>query len=249
MKTPSFLRNASSIQRRRFRTLSLGNQALLMMQSVFEPVHTYKGWTSLNRHVVKGSKAKVIYVPMFRKEINDNGEKEKRLSGFKLVPCMFGFSETEGEELPPWEPPTWSKDKAMDTLGISEVAYAMIDPNCQGYSQASSVAINPLARYPFKTLIHEIGHVTHGHTTSDGMVEYQTHRGVMDCQAEATAYLVLNELDALHQFDASESRHYISTWLKGETPSETAIKRIFTVADKIIRAGREDAAAELAEAS
>lgn len=233
----------------RFRTLSLGNQALLMLQHVFEPVHTYKGWASLNRQVIKGSRAKVIYVPMFRKEKNDRGEVEERLTGFKLVPCMFAYSETDGEELPPWEPPTWSKEKALTELSITEVKYAMIDMNCQGYSQAKNVAINPLAVYPFKTLIHELAHVTHGHTTDEGMVEYQTHRGLMEFQAEATAYLVLNELDALDKFDPAESREYIQHWLKGEEPPEQAIKRVFVVADRIIRAGREEATVELAEAS
>jgi hypothetical protein len=37
------------------RTLSLGNQALMMMQSkIIEPQETYKGWTALNRQVKKG---------------------------------------------------------------------------------------------------------------------------------------------------------------------------------------------------
>ena len=223
----------------RFRNLSLGNQALLMMQSVFEPVNTFKAWKALGRQVKKGSKAKVIYVPMFRKELHDNGELEERLSGFKLVPCMFGVSETEGDDLPPWEPPTWSKERALKTLKITEVKYAMIDPNCQGYSSKNTVAVNPLARFPFKTLIHEIAHVTHGHTTDEGLDEYQTHRGLMEFQAESTAYLVLNELDALKQFDPAESRHYIATWLQGQTPSEQDIKRVFSVADRIIKAGLE----------
>lgn len=232
----------------RFRTLSLGNQALLMIQKVFEPVNTFKGWKALGRHVTKGSKAKVIYVPMFRKEKNDKGEVEEKLSGFKLVPCMFGVSETEGEDLPPWEPPTWSKELALETLDITEVKYEMIDANVQGYSYQRNVAINPLARYPFKTLIHEIAHVTHGHTTGEVSDEYKLHRGLGEFEAESAAYLVMNELDVLDKFDAAESRHYIQTWLQGETPPDASIKRVFTVADKIIKAGREEAV-ELAEAS
>jgi nicotinamide mononucleotide adenylyltransferase len=76
-----------------------------MMQGVEEPVHTFKGWPELNRHVKKGSKAKAIYVPMFRKQEKENGEEERRLSGFKLVNCMFGVSDTEGDDLPEYEPP------------------------------------------------------------------------------------------------------------------------------------------------
>lgn len=233
----------------RFRTLSLGNQALLMMQHVFEPVNTFKGWKAMGRWVTKGSKAKVIYVPMFRKEKNGQGEVEERLTGFKLVPCMFGVSETEGDDLPVWEPPTWSKELAQETLGITQVPYNLIDGNIQGWSRGKEYALNPVAVYPFKTMIHEWGHIQAGHTTDEGMKEYQSHRGVMEFVAEGTAYLVLNELDALEQFNAAESRLYLQHWLQGETPDDASIKRIFTVADKIIRAGREEATAELAQAS
>lgn len=234
----------------RFRRLSFGNQALLLMQSrIIEPQHTLKGWNSLNRRVKKGSKAKAIYVPMFRKETNEKGELEQRLSGFKLVRCMFGVSDTEGEDLPPWEPPHWSKDKALEELGITEIPFSVMDGNVQGFSTGKQVAISPIAVYPFKTLAHEIAHVCHGHTTDEGMAEYQGHRGLYEFQAEATAYLVLNDLGALEQFDPAESRAYIQTWLRGEEPPESAIKRVFTVADRIIRAGMEEASAELAAAS
>lgn len=224
----------------RFRRFSLGNQALLMMQGVMEPVHTYKGWLSLNRQVKRGSKAKVIYVPMFRKEKTEKGDEEKRLSGFKLVPSMFGVSETEGEDLPPYEPPHWSKERAMQKLGITEVPFTALDGNCQGFSIGKSIAINPVAVYPFKTLIHECGHVEHGHTSEEGLEEYRVHRGIMECQAEATAYLVLNELGAVGQFDPAESRAYIAGWLRGEEPPEQAIKRVFSVADRIIKAGLKE---------
>lgn len=178
---------------------------------------------------------------MFRKELNDKGEKEERLSGFKPMPCIFGNSETEGEELPPWEPPTWSKEKALETLGITEIPHGMIDPNCQGYSVRREVSVNPLARYPFKTLCHELAHVQAGHTSEEQIKEYSTHRGLYEFVAEGSAYLTLNELGALEQFDVAESRHYISTWLQGETRDDQSIKQVFSVADKIIRAGREEA--------
>jgi hypothetical protein len=224
----------------RFRTLSLGNQALLMLQHVFEPVHTYKGWAGLNRQVVKGSKAKVIYVPMFRKELNENGEKEERLTGFKLVPSIFGVSETDGEELPPYEPPHWSKDRAMNKLGINQIPFAHMDGNCQGFSAGKSIAISPVAVYPFKTFLHECSHVVCGHTTPDELAEYQAHRGLKEFEAEGAAYLLMNELGSTDQFNAAESRNYIQIWLRGEEPPESSIKRVFSTADKIYRAGLEE---------
>lgn len=224
----------------RFRTLSLGNQALLMMQSrIIEPQETYKGWLSLDRQVKKGSKAKSIYVPMFRKEENDKGEEERRLSGFKLVPCMFGVSDTEGEPLPEYEPPTWSKERALGKLAITEVAFNYPDGNAQGVSSGREYAINPVAVYPFKTTIHEWAHIVAGHTSQEEIIDYHAHRGIKEFEAEGSAYLVMNELGATDQFDASESRAYIAGWLQGETPPDHSIKRVLSVADRIIKAGRE----------
>lgn len=221
----------------RFRRLSMGNQALLMYQGVLEPVHTYKGWLSLGRQVRKGSKAKSIYVPMFRKTEDDNGEKHEHLSGFKLVPSMFGVSETDGDDLPPWEPPEWSQSNALRSLKISKVRYSMIDGNTQGYSSGREVAINPVAVYPFKTLIHELAHIVAGHTSEEQIGEYRAHRGMKEFEAEGTAYLVLNELGVTDKFNAAESRSYIQTWLRDEKPDEKSVKRVFATADKILRAG------------
>lgn len=222
----------------RFRTLSLGNQALLMMQSeIVEPQHTYKGWASMERQVKKGSKAKAIFVPMFRKEEKENGDEDRKLSGFKLVNCMFGVSDTEGEDLPEYEPVTWSKERALGALAIEQVAFEISNGNIQGYAKQREVAINPVAAYPFKTLQHELGHIVLGHTSEAGMHEYRQHRGLMEFQAEATAYLALNELDATDQFDAAESRSYIQTWLRNERPEDATVKQVFSATDKILKAG------------
>lgn len=221
----------------RFRRLSIGNQVLLMMQGLMEPVNTYKGWLGLNRQVRKGSKAKAIYVPMFRKVEDEKGEEKERLSGFKLVPSMFGVSETDGEELPEWEPPMWSQSRALEKLGIRKTTFSIIDGNAQGYSVGKQVAINPVAVYPFKTLMHELAHIVAGHTSETQIDEYRTHRGIKEFEAEASAYLIMNELGVTDKFKAAESRHYIQTWLSGEVPDEKSIKHVFSTADKILRAG------------
>lgn len=231
----------------RFRNLSFGNQALLMWQGVFEPVHTYKGWLSLGRQVQKGSHAKSIYVPLFRKEEDKDGKEREHLSGFRLVPCMFGVSETEGDDLPPFEPPMWSKAKALTELKVSETKYESVNGNAQGYSFERSFAINPVAVYPFKTMLHELGHIVAGHTSREGQAEYLTHRGVMEFQAEGAAYLILNELGLLEAFNAAESRAYIQGWLSSQTPDEKAVKLVFSTADKILRAGRAEEPEEAPE--
>lgn len=234
----------------RFRHLSIGNQALLMMQGLMEPVNTYKGWKALGRQVQKGSKAKSIYVPMFRKKEDSNGEEHEYLSGFKLVPSMFGASETDGDDLPPYSPPKWSQARALRTLKVTKKRYMLVDGNTQGYSSGRELAINPVAVYPFKTLIHELAHIVAGHTSEEQMADYTKHRGLKEFEAEATAYLIMNELGATDQFDAAESRHYIQSWLRSrkERPDEKSIRRVFSTADKILRAGYPEEKKEEEEA-
>jgi len=63
-------------------------------------------------------------------------------------------------------------------------------------------------------------------------------------QAEATAYLLENELELMDEETAAHSRGYIQHYLQGEHPPDTAIRQIFTAADRILRAGRIEVAAQ-----
>ncbi|WP_298585159.1 ArdC-like ssDNA-binding domain-containing protein [uncultured Kocuria sp.] len=225
----------------RFYNYSFLNQLLLYQQGVREPVNTYDRWKAMNRQVQKGSKAKAILRPISRKVENDNGEEEVRLTGFKMVNCLFTASETEGDPLPEYEPKLWSPERALGALAIREVAYGLVDGNTQGYSSGHELAINPVAAYPVKTMVHEMGHIVAGHTVQEKMAEYLMHRGLFEFEAEGSAYLVMNEIDEEERhFDSAESRAYIQGWLQGETPPEESIRRVFTTADKILKAGREE---------
>ena len=68
--------------------------------------------------------------------------------------------------------------------------------------------------------------------------EYELHRGVMEFEAEATSYLVMNELELMDEETASHSRGYIRHWLQDEQPPEKSIQRVFRAADAILRSGR-----------
>lgn len=224
----------------RFHNYSFGNMVLLAMQGVQEPVAGYRRWQSMNRHVKRGAKAKAIMQPMLVTATNEQGEKEKRLRGFKLRNSVFVLSDTEGEELPPVEPRIWDKQKVLGSLAISEVPFELINGNVAGYSYDRNVAINSVAVYPVKTLFHEISHVVHGHTTTDGQAEYVKHRGMFEFEAEASAYLVINELQLTEQADMSESRAYLQSWLRGTMPADDNIRRVFKATDTILRAGMVD---------
>jgi hypothetical protein len=222
----------------RFYQYSFMNQIALFMQGVTGPVATYKRWKDMDRQVIKGSKAKAILRPLMFNEINDQGEKQQRVGGFKWQNSLFEVSDTEGADLPEYQPPAWDRTLALGTLGIQQVAFEQLNGNIAGYSRNQEVAINPVAVYPFKTLLHEMAHVVLKHTTPEGLEEYRSHRGLMEFQSEGTAYLAMNELDALDQFNAEESRGYIQHFLKGSKPDDKSIRGVFTATDKILRAGR-----------
>src|SRR5579859_5507564 len=51
----------------RFHDYSLTNMLLFRMQGIHEPVASYSRWQSLGRHVLKGSHAKDVIVPVLIK--------------------------------------------------------------------------------------------------------------------------------------------------------------------------------------
>ncbi len=222
----------------RFYSYSFLNQMYLRMQGVAEPVATYKRWQAIGRQVMRGARAKEIIKPIIVNQPNEEGEPEPVVVGFKPVRCIFGLSDTKGEDLPPVALPEWDVDTALAALGITKVPFRKNDANIQGYARGHDVAINPFAVHPNKTLFHELGHIVLGHTMSDSLVEYVQHRGVMEFQAEATAHLTMNELGQLTDEMATHSRGYIQGWLEGERPPDKAIRQVFSATDTILKAGR-----------
>jgi antirestriction protein ArdC len=239
----------------RFYGYSFLNQIRLMMQGTREPVATYNRWIELGRQVRKGSKAKVVLAPVMvsreAKDANgnmalgDDGKPRKRqiLVGFRDSRTVFGFSDTDGAELPPVQLPGWDTDTALAELGIDRVAFAMINGNTQGFSfedgEGRHVAINPTAAYPAKTLLHELAHLVLGHCTQSD----HTHRVIAEFEAEATAYLAAKELQLI-EWDAAESRAYIQTWLGGAEVCDDHITHVFAAVNKILTAGHVEQARE-----
>lgn len=221
----------------RFYSYSFLNTLLLRQQGVHEPVATYKRWQQIGRHVLKGAKAKEILRPITVKREDEDGE-EHAFTRFKMVKCIFGLSDTGGPDVPLPEPDEWKLDHALSNLSIQRVPFTELDGNMQGYSFGHNIAVSPLAVYPFKTTIHEIGHVVLGHTLGLSNPEVTQHRGLREFQAESTAHLVCNELDQLPEDAAEVSRGYIQDWLHGQRPGDPHIRQVFAATDKILRAGR-----------
>jgi hypothetical protein len=218
------------------------------MQGIHEPVASASRWKQLGREVTNWKERKEVIVPQFAKEpppeppegesIEEKRERVARLIGFKVVRAVFPLSATDGPELPPQPIPGWDLETALSKLGIREVPFDSTNGNLQGYSHGLEFAINPIAVNRNKTVMHELGHIVLGHTVPHQYEDYQAHRGVKEFQAEATAYLVGNELEMLDEESASHSRGYIRHWLGEEQPSDQAIRQVFVAADRILRAGR-----------
>ena len=222
----------------RFYEYSFLNQMFLRMQGVYEPVATMKRWNALGRTVLSGSKAKEIIVPIFARKPKEDEDEEAAIIGFKAVRRIFTLSQTEGQELPPVQLPEWDVDTALEKLGIRQVPFTALSGNAQGYSRSHDIAISPIAVNPAKTRFHEIGHVVLGHTLPENVGQYATHRGIFEFQAEATAYLTMNELQQLDEETATRSRGYVQSWLEGERPPDKAIREVFSATDQILKAGR-----------
>jgi len=228
----------------RFHDYSLANMLLFRMQGLYEPVAPYSRWKSLGRHVLRGARAKEVIVPVLINEPEseetpeEKHERVARLVGFKVVRVVFGLSDTEGPDLPPVPTPGWDLQHALGKLAINEGAFVSTNGNIQGYSQGLEFAINPIAVNRTKTMFHELGHIVLGHTIPSRYEEYSTHRGIMEFQAEAVAYLAMNELGQLDDDTASRSRGYIQHWLRDEHPPDKAIQQVFRATDAILKSGR-----------
>lgn len=253
----------------RFHKYSLMNMFLVYLQTgKAEPTASFNKWKSLKRTVSKGSKALFVNHPKFAPvrdpKTNEiikkaNGKPEMKVVGFQLRPTVFQMWQTEGDELKMPELPAWDYNQALDALNITEVPFAQDDGNIGGYSftdkDGHKIAINPVnpGMSPLSTAIHEIAHVVLGHTDPEFAKSGKysgEHRGVAEFQAEATAYLVMHELEV--PFPTSESRGYVQNWLQGresdwlnwddgnlELVQDKVIRKILKAADDIVVAGRK----------
>lgn len=229
----------------RFHDYSIGNMMLFLFQGLHEPVASASTWKSLGRQITNWSARSEVIVPRLitEKPPEDESGKEKRervsrLIGFKVVRAVFPLSATEGDELPEVKTLGWDLQTALSRLGIKQAVFESTNGNLQGYSHGLEFAINPVAANPTKTRFHELAHIVLGHTLPHHFEEYQAHRGVLEFQAEATAYLCMNELEVMDDETASVSRAYIKHWLADEQPPDQAIRQVFVAVDRILRSGR-----------
>jgi len=226
----------------RFHNYSLGNQLWAWLQSLehdldLGPIATYKQWQSLGRQVKKGSEAIYLTLPVIIDEKDANGNKtgkQKRL--FLPKKAWFFLSQTEGEEyVAEVKSAVWNKERALKSLDITQIPFDKADGNCQGFARGRSVAVSDIAVLPHKTLFHELAHVTLGHTLEHELSDSEhTPKDIKEVEAESVAYILCQLLGLPGEV---ESRGYIQHWLDGQPIDDKSAKRIFSAADKILKAG------------
>lgn len=242
-----------------FHRYSLGNQALAMFEMTLRgipigPISSFNGWKKLGRKVKKGEKAIALWMPVVKKETiqkDDGTEEEVTKRFFIMKNNWFALAQTEptdpenpGTVSTP-ETPEWDRRMALENLGITEVPFDHVDGNCQGFARPNKgeIAINPLAALPWKTTFHELAHcLLHSKQAESAFID----DGVVDitieeAEAESVAFLCCATL-GLPGLD--ESRGYIQNWLGSKERSEEFAKksaaRVFSAADKILKAGTAD---------
>lgn len=222
-----------------FHNYSIGNQVAAMSQCMDRgitpgPVNTYKGWLGVGRQVQRGSKALWLCMPMTFKDKTklDKDGKPKTGVFFQWKPFWFVLAQTEGDAVTMPELPEWNKDRAMTTLGITQVEFENGNGNVMGYAKEKTIAISPLSPLPLKTLFHELAHVVLGHT--DVNHSDTTTRSLREVEAESVAMIVL---ESLNQPGAEFCRGYIQGWLEGESIPDASAARIFGAADRILKSG------------
>lgn len=234
-----------------FYNYSIGNQIAAAIQCIsrgieISPIASYKAWQDKGRQVKKGEKAIALCMPITckgEKPNRETGENEEfSFSRFVWKNNWFALSQTEGDDYAnEITPPNWDKSKALETLGITEGSFNHHNGNCQGYASGTSIAINPIAQYPNKTRFHEIAHIVLGHTAEHTMSDDddKTPRDIKEVEAESVAYILCSILDLP---GLTESRGYIQHWLNYQQIPEKSAQRIFSAADKILKAGQQQIA-------
>ena len=166
----------------------------------------------------------------------ESDDPDARWTTFVFKPRWFVLSQTEGQAVEPETAPSWSKELALTTLAITETPFAITDGNCQGYASKRSISISPLAALPHKTTFHELGHVVLGHTEqADFSDEATLPRDLREVEAESVALICC---ESLQLSGAEFCRGYIQNWMSGrEVIPEASAQKIFTAADKILKAG------------
>lgn len=249
---------------RAFHSYSVNNLMLIAAQHPgASQVAGFRKWQSLGRQVRKGEHAIKIF-GFAKKKITDDsdntGDDEERVKIYYPVLSVFDISQTdpiEGADDTPDPVELAPRLTGDDPLGIIDavaewlhtqgwrLTRVPIPGDANGYTATGSrqvmVDANLSPAQAAKTALHEAAHVIL-HADEDP-IEYITHRGIKETEAESVAYVVAGILGL---DTATYSIGYVAGWADADTELiKTTAARVLTathtLADALIEEGRETA--------
>lgn len=247
----------------KFHRYSMFNQMLIGVQNPDATrVAGYRKWEEFGRHVNMGEHGISIFAPKtVRMDVLDSSgnrvldakgkpTKQSRCVGFTTA-TVFDISQTDGDPLPDIDreltetPPDGFKDDLE--AAIAEAGYTVAYENMTGSTDGATspstkrVTINA-SLSPANTaevLAHELGHIKAGHLERSD--EYHTghggHRGTMEVEAEAVAYVLCRANGMSTQVGKTAST-YVAGWSREnpDTIRESA-QKVSTTVKGILSAG------------
>ena len=247
---------------RAFWNYSTGNQFLAMFECLIRkidpgPIHTFRGWLKLSRHVKKGERAITLCMPVSRVDPVDPKKYLKPAENpadhgstaltevqqvvirrrFVFRPYWFVLSQTDGEDYAPLAIPAWEERQACHALMIDREPFTHIDGNTQGYATGKQYAVSPVAYLPHRTMFHEMAHIVLGHIDElIGLIDSdeRTPKDLREVEAEAVSLICCQSLGLPGE---EFSRGYLQHWLGSKSIEERSVHRIFHAADRILKAG------------
>lgn len=223
-----------------------------------EPVKGYKAWEQLNRAVkpelLTGKtrygfpKAIEILFPVFGyfTPKNEDGTQKtdkdgkpvvvKYVKDFTYSKWHFSVSQTnlidatKAETLDGKNRYNVNVEKLCADLEIEIRPYDKIEGNPQGYTTRIErfIALNPVAKNPVKTAIHEIAHCL----LHDIKCDYFLNTPIIEAEAEMVAYLVCKTICS--DEDLSTCHAYIQNWLGNNEFTDEMGQRVMNTASKIL---------------
>jgi antirestriction protein ArdC len=196
-------------------------------------------WKSLGRFVRRGEKAITLCQPVTVKRKGEpsdatTDDEPEAFTRFVYRPHWFVIAQTDGQQLPPMPIPSWDRTRALAALDITEEPFTHMNGNVMGYAIGRTIAVSPIAAFPFKTTAHEIAHVLL-HCGENEQADSDTKpRNLREVEAEAVAMLFCA---ALGLPGIPEARGYVQHWLgMGNDIPEPSARRILKAADQILKA-------------
>lgn len=235
------------------------NTILLTLQQLAKfgkvaPVASFNKWKELGYRVNKGAKSLWGWRPTggYKMTVEDKDEdgniKKSELfvaNRFIFVPLAFSLYDTNCDKLEPVTVDDSNFDyvKLVNELKCKLVKFESARGNIGGYAQPNKkeIALNPLFDKGndenIHTLIHELAHcMLH---SDDQIKKLKLDKGLVECEAEMTAYIVMNTIS--NKYNTEHSIHYIKGWLKASKDGfpETSCKRVITLANRMIKIIKE----------